>query len=47
MKGQAIEGIDGTELAEQFSSFPEDVIVKRVQGAFETGELDTLLERLM
>ncbi|RYG90827.1 cysteine hydrolase [Loktanella sp. IMCC34160] len=46
MKGQAIEGSEGTELAEQFSSFPEHVVVKRVQDAFETGELDALLERL-
>ena len=46
MKGQAIEGSDGTELAQQFSSCPEHVIVKRVQDAFETGELDALLERL-
>lgn len=46
MKGQAIEGSDGTELAEQFSASPDHVIVKRVQDAFETGELDALLERL-
>lgn len=46
MKGQAIEGSDGTELAGQFSSCPEHIIVKRVQDAFETGELDALLKRL-
>lgn len=46
MKGQAIQGSDGTEIAEQFSALPEYVIVKRVQDAFETGELDGLLERL-
>lgn len=46
MKGQAIEGSEGTELAGQFSSCPEHIIVKRVQDAFETGELDALLERL-
>lgn len=46
MKGQAIEGSNGVELAEAFSSLPQHVIVKRVQDAFETGELDTLLERL-
>lgn len=46
MKGQAIQGTDGTELAEPFSSLPEHFIVKRVQDAFETGELDTLLQRL-
>ena len=46
MKGQAIEGSDGTELAKDFMSLPDHVIVKRVQDAFETGELDSLLERL-
>jgi nicotinamidase-related amidase len=46
MKGQAIEGSDGTELAPLFASIPEHVIVKRVQDAFETGELDALLEHL-
>lgn len=46
MKGQAIEGSEGTELAGPFSSCPEHVIVKRVQDAFESGELDALLERL-
>ncbi|WP_025899586.1 cysteine hydrolase family protein [Sneathiella glossodoripedis] len=46
MKGQAIEGSAGTELAEAFSSLPDHVIVKRVQDAFETGELDALLGQL-
>ncbi|MBU2867109.1 cysteine hydrolase [Vibrio hepatarius] len=46
MKGQAIVGSEGTEIAEQFSSLPDHVMVKRVQDAFETGELDALLERL-
>ena len=46
MKGQAVEGSDGTELAEPFSELPDHVIVKRVQDAFETGELDALLARL-
>lgn len=46
MRGQAIEDSEGTELAGQFASYPEHVIVKRVQDAFETGELDALLERL-
>ena len=45
MKGQAIEGSDGTEIAEDFTSLPDHVFVKRVQDAFETGELDALLER--
>lgn len=46
MKGQAIEGSAGTELAAPYASLPDHVIVKRVQDAFETGELDALLERL-
>lgn len=46
MKGQAIAGSEGTELARQFSSLPDHVITKRVQDAFETGELDTLLKDL-
>ncbi|ATG39787.1 cysteine hydrolase family protein [Phaeobacter piscinae] len=44
MKGQAIEGSDGTEIAEGFTSLPDHVLVKRVQDAFETGKLDALLE---
>lgn len=44
MKGQAIEGSDGTEIAEVFTSLPDHLVVKRVQDAFETGELDALLE---
>lgn len=46
MKGQAMAGSEGTELAERFASLPQHVLVKRVQDAFETGELDALLERL-
>lgn len=46
MKGQAIAGSEGTELAERFASLPQHVLVKRVQDAFETGELDRLLQRL-
>lgn len=46
MRGRAIEGSEGTELAEPFASCPDHVIVKPVQDAFETGELDALLERL-
>lgn len=46
MKGQALEGSEGTELAGLFSSYADYVIVKRVQDSFETGELDALLERL-
>ncbi|MCV3273943.1 cysteine hydrolase family protein [Roseobacter sinensis] len=44
MKGQAIEGSDGTEIAEVFTSLPDHVLIKRVQDAFETGELDALLK---
>lgn len=43
MKGQAIEGGDGTEIADVFTSLPDHVLVKRVQDAFETGELDAIL----
>lgn len=46
MKGHAIAGSEGTELAERFASLPQHVLVKRVQDAFETGELDQLLQRL-
>ncbi len=46
MKGQALEGSEGTEIAERFASLPQHVVVKRVQDAFETGELDTLLQSL-
>lgn len=46
MKGQAIEGTAGTELAPPFAPLPDHVIVKRVQDGFETGELDALLKRL-
>lgn len=46
MKGQALEGSAGTELAPAFASLPDHVMVKRVQDAFETGELDTLLKSL-
>ncbi|MBO9445961.1 cysteine hydrolase [Ruegeria sp. R14_0] len=44
MKGQALEGSAGTEIAEAFTSLPDHVLVKRVQDAFETGELDALFE---
>lgn len=46
MKGQAIAGSGGTELAAPFSSLADQILVKRVQDAFETGELDALLARL-
>jgi glutamine phosphoribosylpyrophosphate amidotransferase len=46
MKGQAIEGSAGTELAEPFAGLVDQVLVKRVQDAFETGALDALLTKL-
>ncbi|MEH7827906.1 cysteine hydrolase family protein [Gemmobacter denitrificans] len=46
MKGQAIEGSKGTELAEPFAGLADHVLVKRVQDAFETGALDALLASL-
>lgn len=46
MKGQAMEGTAGTELAEPFAERTDHVVVKRVQDAFETGELDALFETL-
>lgn len=46
MKGQAVEGSSGTELADPFARLVDHVVVKRVQDAFETGELDALLEEL-
>ncbi|SPF79271.1 hypothetical protein ALP8811_03211 [Aliiroseovarius pelagivivens] len=46
MKGQAIKGSAGTELATPFAGLADHVLVKRVQDAFETGELDALLAKL-
>lgn len=46
MKGQAIEGTASTELAEPFADLADQILVKRVQDAFETGELDALLAKL-
>jgi nicotinamidase/pyrazinamidase len=46
MKGQALEGTPGTEVAEPFAGHADHVLVKRVQDAFETGELDRLFEKL-
>lgn len=46
MKGQAIEGTTGTELAKPFAGLADQVLVKRVQDAFETGELNALLAKL-
>lgn len=46
MKGQAIAGTPGTELAAPFFGQADHEIVKRVQDGFETGELDQLLAQL-
>lgn len=46
MAGQAIAGTAGTETATPFKGRADHSIVKRVQDAFETGELDALLARL-
>lgn len=45
MQGRAIAGSDGTELAAPFAEWADQVLVKRVQDAFETGELDQLLAK--
>lgn len=45
MKGQAIAGSAGTELAAPFSNIADHVLVKRVQDAFETGALDALFAK--
>ncbi len=46
MKGQGVEGTPGTEIAGPFDRLFDHILIKRVQDAFETGELDRLLERL-
>lgn len=46
LKGQAIEGTPGTEMAKPFDGLADYVLVKRVQDAFETEELDALLSNL-
>lgn len=46
MRGQALAGSPGTELAQAFAGAADHVLVKRVQDGFETGALDTLLHRL-
>ena len=45
MKGQALAGSAGTEIAQPFAGLAEEVLTKRVQDAFETGELDALLTK--
>lgn len=46
MKGQAVAGTAGTELAALFQGLVDHEIVKRVQDGFETGALDALLAQL-
>ncbi len=46
MKGQAIAGSSGTELAAPFVDLADHEVVKRVQDGFETGGLDALLAEL-
>lgn len=46
MKGQAVEGRKGNEIAADFDGLADHVLVKRVQDSFETAELDDLLKRL-
>lgn len=45
MKGQAIAGSAGTDIAEPFAGCADAVVTKRVQDAFETGELDAVLAK--
>ncbi|WP_227287945.1 isochorismatase family cysteine hydrolase [Boseongicola sp. H5] len=45
-KGLAVEGTPGTELIAPFGDLADHVMVKRVQDAFETKELDRLLAQL-
>lgn len=45
-KGLAIEGTAGNELIAPLDEFADHTVVKRVQDAFETGELDRLLRQL-
>lgn len=46
MKGQALAGSPGTEIAAPFAGLADHEVVKRVQDGFETGALEPLLERL-
>lgn len=42
MKGQAIAGTSGTEIARPFAGLADHELLKRVQDGFESGELDAL-----
>ncbi|MEZ5721383.1 MAG: isochorismatase family protein [Paracoccaceae bacterium] len=46
MKGQAVAGTPGTQMAKPFDGLADHEVVKRVQDAFETGALDDLLATL-
>lgn len=46
MNGQAIAGTPGTEIAAPFAGLADQTLVKRVQDAFETKELDEILGQL-
>ena len=46
MKGLGVKGAPGTELAEPFAGLADQVVTKRVQDGFETGELDVVLRVL-
>ncbi|WP_299424504.1 isochorismatase family cysteine hydrolase [uncultured Shimia sp.] len=46
MKGQAVAGTSGTEMAAPFVGYADHELVKRVQDGFETGALDELLAEL-
>jgi len=46
MKGQAVAGTSGTEMAAPFEGLADHELVKRVQDGFETGALDALLADL-
>lgn len=46
MNGQAIAGTPGTEIAAPFAGLADQTLVKRVQDAFETKELDEILKQL-
>lgn len=46
MNGQAIAGTPGTEVAAPFAELADRTLVKRVQDAFETKELDKILAQL-
>lgn len=46
MKGAAVAGTEGTEIAPPFAGKADHTLIKRVQDGFETGALDPLLEKL-